>query len=172
MKAERATRLFVALLIVTDLLMAGLASSLAYLLRQAIPFPDPAQGMGPFVDYLPLILIHTFSLFGVFFFARLYDLTRASRVDEFYSILAATSIVLTHLNLKAIARRPIRSPDVGVRAIVVRSLAPKGYVRVGNELWPALCETASGERGREVAVVRMEGLRLIVAPGDHPEASS
>jgi len=88
------------------------------------------------------------------------------------SVLAATSIVLTHLNLKAIARRPIRSPDVGVRAIVVRSLAPKGYVRVGNELWPALCETASGERGREVAVVRMEGLRLIVAPGDHPEASS
>lgn len=92
MKAERATRLFVALLIVTDLLMAGLASSLAYLLRQAIPFPDPAQGMGTFVDYLPLILIHTFSLFGVFFFARLYDLTRASRVDEFYSIMAATSI--------------------------------------------------------------------------------
>jgi len=88
------------------------------------------------------------------------------------SVLAATSIVLTHLNLKAIARRPIRSPDVGVRAIVVRSLAPKGYVRVGNELWPALCETASGERGREVAVVRMEGLRLIVAPVDHPEASS
>jgi len=87
------------------------------------------------------------------------------------SLLAASSIVFTHLNLKAIARRPVRSPDVGVRAVVVRSLAPKGYVRVGNELWPALCETSQVERGREVAVVRMDGLRLIVAPVDDPAAS-
>jgi len=82
------------------------------------------------------------------------------------SVLAATSIVLTYLNLKAIARRPVRSPDVGIRAVVVRSLVPKGYVRVGNELWPALCETADVERGKEVTVVRMDGLRLIVAPVD------
>ena len=82
------------------------------------------------------------------------------------SALATTSLVLTHLNLKAIARRPVRSPDVGVRAVVVRPLAPKGYVRVGNELWPALCETSHVERGSEVTVVRMDGLRLVVAPVD------
>ena len=83
-------------------------------------------------------------------------------------ILAVVSTVLTYLNLKAIRLRPVRSPDVGVVAVVVRSLTPEGYVRVGNELWPARCETGDVARGRKVSVVRMERLRLVVKPADEP----
>jgi len=83
-------------------------------------------------------------------------------------ILTAVSVVLTCLNFKAIRLRPVRSPDVGADAVVVRSLTPEGYVRVGNELWPARCETGHVARGRKVSVVRMDRLRLVVEPADEP----
>ena len=92
MKYERATRLFVLFLLLGDVLMAALAFTLAYFLRTNIPLPGEAQAMGPFVDYLPMLAIHTLSIIGVFFFARLYTLTRASRVDEFYGIVVASTI--------------------------------------------------------------------------------
>ena len=82
------------------------------------------------------------------------------------AILVSINIVLTYLNLRAIGLRPIRSPDIGGRVVVVRSLTPRGYVRVGNELWPAECERGEVERGRTVSIVRMEKLRLIVEPAD------
>ena len=84
-------------------------------------------------------------------------------------IMAGTSVVLTWLNLKAIGLRPSRYPDVGVHARVVRDLAPRGYVRVGNELWPATCESGPLETGVDVRVTRMDGLRLVVEPVDGPE---
>ncbi|MCK9356683.1 MAG: hypothetical protein M0R22_06015, partial [Dehalococcoidia bacterium] len=58
--------------------------------------------------------------------------------------------------------------DVGLNAVVVRSLTPEGYVRVGNELWPARCETGHVARGRRVSIVRMDRLRLVVEPADEP----
>ena len=79
MKAERATRLFTALLVLIDMLMAALAFGLAYVLRASIPFPDPAEGMGSFSAYLPMLFVHVFSVLGVFLFARLYNLRRVSR---------------------------------------------------------------------------------------------
>ena len=91
MKFEKATRVFVLWLALADALMAGLAFWVAYFIRLNIPIPDPAQ-MGPFFEYLPMLFIHIFSLLGVFFFARLYKLARASRIDEFYSIMTATTI--------------------------------------------------------------------------------
>jgi len=78
------------------------------------------------------------------------------------AVLAAVSVVLTRLNLKAIGLKPARSPDVGVRGTVVRALEPRGYVRVGNELWPATVVGMPAGVGVEVVVRRMEGLRLIV----------
>jgi Undecaprenyl-phosphate glucose phosphotransferase len=64
---------------------------LAYFLRFYIPLPDPAQ-MGPFSEYIPMLLIHVFSLLLAFFFAQLYRIPRISRVDEFYVTLPATTI--------------------------------------------------------------------------------
>ena len=84
------------------------------------------------------------------------------------ALLAATSVVLTRLNLRAVGLKPSRSPDVGVYGMAVRTLDPRGYVRVGNELWPALSERGSVVSGTLVVVVRMEGFRLVVQPADEP----
>jgi membrane protein implicated in regulation of membrane protease activity len=85
--------------------------------------------------------------------------------------LATVSVVLTRLNLRAIGLKPARSPDVGVRGKVVRALEPRGYVRVGNELWPATTEGESLPPGREVTVRRMDGLLLIVDAVAESDAS-
>jgi Undecaprenyl-phosphate glucose phosphotransferase len=90
-KAERSARVFVFLLILMDGLMSAVAFSLAYFLRLYVPLPDPAQ-MGPFSEYIPMLVIHVFSLLLAFFFARLYRIPRISRVDEFYATLPATTI--------------------------------------------------------------------------------
>lgn len=92
MKAERANRVFVVYLILTDMAMAALAFGLAYLLRTALPFPEPAAGMRPFGEYLPMLFIHVFSVLAVALAFRLYTLRRSSRVDEFYSIIGATMV--------------------------------------------------------------------------------
>lgn len=91
MKADSASRFFVFLLIVTDVVMAGAAFALAYLLRWHLPFPDEALGMPPFGDYVPMLLVHVLAVSGAFAFAALYR-ARTSRVDEFYSLVAATTV--------------------------------------------------------------------------------
>jgi exopolysaccharide biosynthesis polyprenyl glycosylphosphotransferase len=91
-KADQATRLFVVMLLVMDILMAALAFAGAYGLRQAIAVPDPAEGMGTLVDHWPLWVVHILSVVTVFFFAGLYRLTAASRVDEFGGILVGSTI--------------------------------------------------------------------------------
>lgn len=111
MRAERATRLFTFLLVFTDMLMAACAFVLAYVLRASIPFPNAAEGMGTFAEYVPMLFIHVFSVLSVFFFARLYDLRRVSRVDEFYAIVVA-AVVGTLIGV-ALASLGLRSFVVG-----------------------------------------------------------
>jgi exopolysaccharide biosynthesis polyprenyl glycosylphosphotransferase len=86
---RRAKLLFTASLILLDGLMVGLAFYLAYhiwlLLR--------AEGPESFSQFLSIILVQIASILVVFFFSKLYHLQRASsRIDEFYSIFAATSV--------------------------------------------------------------------------------
>ena len=111
MKAERANRIFVVYLVLTDIVMAALAFVSAYLLRMVIPFPDPAEGMRSFVEYVPMMLIHVVSILAVCFFARLYNLQRVSRVDEFYAIMGA-AIVGTLMGV-ALASLSLRDFVVG-----------------------------------------------------------
>ncbi len=94
MKSKTQTQvLFVITLALTDMVMAGLAFYLAYWLRRWIPWPDEAQGMGGFYDYLGISLTHVLSILTVFAFSRLYRLARMpSRVDEFYTIFASTTV--------------------------------------------------------------------------------
>ncbi len=87
-------------------------------------------------------------------------------------ILATISIVLTRLNLRTLGLKVIHSPDVGVRGWVVRALTPRGYVRIGGELWPATSEGEPLMEGREVKVLRMEGLRLVVEPLEDPRSET
>jgi len=111
MKAERATRVFIAYLVLTDMVMAALAFGLAYVLRVLLPFPEPVEGMRPFGEYIPMLFIHVFSVLVVFLFFRLYNLRRSSRVDEFYAIVAA-AIVGTLMGV-AVASLSLRGFVVG-----------------------------------------------------------
>ena len=87
-------------------------------------------------------------------------------------LLGCYSVVLTRINVRTLGRKTLRSPDVGARGRVVRPLAPRGYVRVGNELWLAISEGPPIAEGEEVNVVRVEGLRLFVvlAADEQPES--
>jgi len=86
---KRARLLFIASLIFLDGLMVGLAFYLAYLIRQ----PAVGDSLVPFHRYWSKMLVQIASMLIVFFFSRLYHLQRApSRIDEFYSIVAATSV--------------------------------------------------------------------------------
>jgi exopolysaccharide biosynthesis polyprenyl glycosylphosphotransferase len=80
-------------LALTDVLMADLAFYLAYWLRRSIPWPNEAQNMGSFPDYVGIVLAHALSILVVFAFSRLYRLVRGpSRIDEFYTIVASTTV--------------------------------------------------------------------------------
>ncbi|HEY67122.1 MAG TPA: undecaprenyl-phosphate glucose phosphotransferase [Thermoflexia bacterium] len=94
MKSKTQTQMiFVLTLVLTDAAMASLAFSLAYWMRRWIPWPNEAQGMGMFSDYSGIVLAHVVSILGVFAFSRLYRLARVpSRIDEFYSISASTTV--------------------------------------------------------------------------------
>ncbi|RLC61068.1 MAG: hypothetical protein DRI48_11180, partial [Chloroflexi bacterium] len=85
--------IFVLTLAITDAVMASLAFMLAYWLRRLIPWPIEAQNIGLFPDYIGVVLAHVISILVVFAFYRLYRLTRMpSRIDEFYSIFASTTV--------------------------------------------------------------------------------
>lgn len=80
------------LTMVVDLIMAALAFYIAYWVRILVPFPVPLR-LGPFGNYIGELTLQltsflvTFSLFG------LYRLRwQSSRIDLFYTVLAATSI--------------------------------------------------------------------------------
>ncbi|HDQ71591.1 MAG TPA: undecaprenyl-phosphate glucose phosphotransferase [Chloroflexi bacterium] len=94
MRSKARTQVFfVVTLALTDVVMAALAFSLAYWVRIWIPWPNEAQNMGRISDYGGIALAHVFSVVSVFIFSRMYRLARVpSRVDEFYAIVAATTV--------------------------------------------------------------------------------
>jgi len=62
---------------------------------------------------------------------------------------------------------------VGATAVVEEALAPRGWVRVGPELWRAELaqDGAAAPRGARVRIVRVDGLVLEVEPSDLPTHS-
>ena len=94
MKSKTQTQVFFVLtLVLMDTAMVELAFFLAYWMRRLIPWPNQAQGLGGFSDYAGVVLAQAVSVLGVFVLSRLYRLTRGpSRVDEFYSIIAFTTV--------------------------------------------------------------------------------
>jgi exopolysaccharide biosynthesis polyprenyl glycosylphosphotransferase len=92
LRADEATRLYAFFLVTTDVAMAALAFALAYFVRGWIPLPEPAEGMGSWLVHVPMMGVHVLSVVAVFFFAKLYALSRASRVDEFSGVLVGSTI--------------------------------------------------------------------------------
>jgi exopolysaccharide biosynthesis polyprenyl glycosylphosphotransferase len=72
--------------------MITIAFLLAYWLRQSVAVPPPV-GIAPLGDYVAMMVIYVIAMVAVYFFSRLYDVKRSvPRLDEFYSVFAATSI--------------------------------------------------------------------------------
>ncbi len=76
-----------------DLLSILVSFYLAYKLRLAVPFPEPAQGVPRFSDFFPLLSVQVITIIGAFFFARMYHRRRARyNTDDLTAIFSAVSI--------------------------------------------------------------------------------
>jgi exopolysaccharide biosynthesis polyprenyl glycosylphosphotransferase len=90
---RKARLLFVISLVVLDVSAIALAFYLAYRLRQWIKWPTPPLNIGPFQNYIGMMVVQIVTMITVFFFYRLYHRPRAlSSIDEFYSLFGAVSV--------------------------------------------------------------------------------
>jgi len=80
--------------------------------------------------------------------------------------LGEYSYIIYKLGKKALDKKPIVSPDIGNRGKTTTPLTPRGYVRLGTEMWKASSIDSSIDAGEEVVVVGMQGMTLLVAPLD------
>ena len=55
---------------------------------------------------------------------------------------------------------------IGCEGVVVKPLAPVGYIKVRGELWKAACEEYECRNGDVVEVLEVEGMTLVVHPKD------
>jgi membrane-bound ClpP family serine protease len=81
------------------------------------------------------------------------------------AICAAAFIVFVIQRVVLAHRRQVsagREELVGRTAEVEVTLAPKGVVLVEGELWAAELEKGRVEKGEEVVITRVEGLKLYV----------
>jgi membrane-bound ClpP family serine protease len=75
-----------------------------------------------------------------------------------FIVFVIQRVVLAHRRQVAAGREEL----VGRTAEVEVTLEPKGVVLVEGELWAAVSEKGRAERGEEVVITRVEGLKLYV----------
>jgi membrane-bound serine protease (ClpP class) len=75
-----------------------------------------------------------------------------------FVIFVVQRVVLAHRRRAAAGREEL----VGRTAEVEVTLEPKGVVLVEGELWTAISEKGRLERGEEVIITRVDGLKLYV----------
>ncbi len=86
MLKRRMNVLFGITLLISDLLMSGLAFGLAYRLRLLTPH----DGVLEFYNYVGMMIVHTLSIVTVFFLRRSYHSRHPfSQLDEFYNVVGS-----------------------------------------------------------------------------------
>ncbi len=86
---QRATVLFVASLVITDMIAAGMAFFVGYQLRIRSEY----ENIPPFSSFWGLALLHIIIIIIVFFFYHLYHRQRSlSYLDQFYAMFGAASV--------------------------------------------------------------------------------
>jgi membrane protein implicated in regulation of membrane protease activity len=85
------------------------------------------------------------------------------------SAFAVFSYFMYRIGHPTVLYEAVNSPEsiIGSTGVVERSLNPQGYVRVCGELWQASGKDGNLEKGEEVIVVSMDGLKLTVAQKSH-----
>ncbi|HOA22768.1 MAG TPA: undecaprenyl-phosphate glucose phosphotransferase [Aggregatilineales bacterium] len=93
MSRQRVRTLYIVSKIALDALMTLAAFVIAFQLRRLLPFPSQLQNAPGFAVYVPMMVVQVISVLAVFYFNKLYHVTRASsRLDELSSIIGAVSI--------------------------------------------------------------------------------
>lgn len=93
MTTQKLRNLYTFSLVFLDALMIGIAFTLAYVVRALIPWPNELIASAEFTRYWGLMPLLTASIITALFFFRQYYIPRAiSRVDQFYSVVAATTL--------------------------------------------------------------------------------
>jgi len=93
MGKRRTRAFFVTTLILTDIVMAGVAFYVAYWLRRWIPLPSAATDLAPSTSYAHVMATHVVSILALLAYSRQYRLERSpSRVDELYGIIGAGTV--------------------------------------------------------------------------------
>ena len=93
MKRRQIRHIFILSQMLLDAVMIMVAFFLAHWLRQNIDWPNKAVNLGPFPDYVSMMLTQVATILAIFFFTRLYHTVRAvSRLDEFYQIFGSVSV--------------------------------------------------------------------------------
>jgi len=79
----------------------------------------------------------------------------------------AISVITYRMGSRALRRKPVTGLPamIGSRGKVVSPLAPKGVVKIKNELWEATSAGRKIKAGEEVTVMGQDGLRLVVRKG-------
>ncbi|MBI3537076.1 MAG: hypothetical protein HY070_05925, partial [Chloroflexi bacterium] len=133
MLKRHANLFFTITLIVTDLVMAGLAFYLAYRLRPV----DTNQVVQPFDYYAGMLVLNALAVAGVFFFYKLYHFGRGlSRLDELYKIFTAVSIsVIVGIAFTAfVYRNDIDYPRVMIAYFWIAAILLLGAGRLGHHI--------------------------------------
>jgi Undecaprenyl-phosphate glucose phosphotransferase len=158
---RRADALFVLALVANDIIMVALAFYVAYWLRRLVAFPPPVA-IGPFSDFLAMMIVQVVVMVIVYFFARLYDLKRTiAAIDELYRIFAATSIgaIATIAATAFIFKNSTLELDFPRVMVVYAWVATVLSVTAGRSM---LGYVRTALRGRGIWVDRL----LIVGTGD------
>jgi membrane-bound ClpP family serine protease len=78
--------------------------------------------------------------------------------------LGAYEYISYRIGKQTLDKKPVVSPDIGSQGVTTTQLTPRGYVKVGSELWRAASTRSDIDEGREVVITGVEGLTLLVAP--------
>ena len=83
-------------------------------------------------------------------------------------VLGAYSYATYRLGKRALEKKPMMASEamVGRKCTAMTLLAPRGYVKVGSELWQASSPGLVIDKGQEAVVVGIEEMTLLVAPVD------
>lgn len=93
MTTQKLRNLYTFSLVFLDVLMINIAFTLAYIIRSAIPWPNELVEEAEFTQYWGLMPLLVVCIVATLFFFQQYYIPRAvSRVDQFYAVVAATTL--------------------------------------------------------------------------------
>ncbi len=79
-------------------------------------------------------------------------------------LFAIYSYIMYRIGHPTITYKKVNAPEsiIGRTGTVERALSPEGFIRVNGELWKAHADGGNIEKGREVTVTGIDGLKLTV----------